>query len=159
MTIGRHQNDFFTNRCLHHTACLGGIAWRGSLDQHRGQINTGDGSLCSVGIFFALPFHVGDRSARLKNGNRFLRLPFFHLCSMSPSFPHRTRWRRASMGPPYLSKKDMAWQLLSKHNHRDSTSTATVIISIIILFPVPGRGTDRNEKTLQSAYPGRRRAF
>ena len=58
------------------------------------------------GIFFAQPFHVGDHSARLKNGNRFLRLPFFHLCSMSPPFPHRTRWRWASMGPPYLSKKD-----------------------------------------------------
>ena len=45
------------------------------------------------------PHHVGDPSARLKNGKRWMRLPFFRLCSGSPPFPHATRCAGLVRGP------------------------------------------------------------
>ena len=42
---------------------------------------------------------VGDPSARLKNGKRLTRLPFFRLCSGSPPLPQRTRCAGLARGP------------------------------------------------------------
>ena len=44
-----------------------------------------------------------DPSARLRNGKRLMRLPFFRLCSGSPPFPHRTRCAGLRWGPRFVS--------------------------------------------------------